>query len=178
MKDKNIKNIKNIVFCGLFAAIISVFSLISIPMPSMVPITLQTFIISFSGFYLGCKYGTISVVVYIFLGVVGLPVFSGMKGGLSVITGVTGGFIFGFIFLVFFCGIMKNRIFVNVLFSFIGLIFCHLLGIIQYSVISSNSFLASFVAVSAPYIIKDVISLIIAKFIAYTIDKKYKLLKL
>ena len=57
MKDKNIKNIKNIVFCGLFAAIISVFSLISIPMPSMVPITLQTFIISFSGFYLGCKNG-------------------------------------------------------------------------------------------------------------------------
>lgn len=165
------KNLKNLVFCGVFTALISVLSIISIPMPSGVPITLQTFIIAFTGFVLGKKWGVVSVLAYIVIGAIGVPVFSGLRGGLGVLAGYTGGFIFGFIVFVILCGILREKFAVNLLLAFAGLAVCHLFGTVQYALLSQNAFIPAFLLVSAPYLIKDILSVLAAKLISVVVIK-------
>mgnify|MGYP003504499816 CR=1 FL=1 len=163
--------ISAITYIGVTAALIAACSLISIPMPWGVPVTLQTFAIAFAGYFLGSKNGTVSVLVYILLGAVGIPVFAGFKGGFSVLVGLTGGFISGFILLAFLCGAAvksKNKM-IKVVFSFCGILATHLLGVIQFSVISSTPVLRSFLTVSLPFIVKDFASLILAFLLAVKI---------
>lgn len=81
---------------ALFAAIMAVCSWIMIP--ATVPFTMQTFGVFLAVGLLGGKRGTISIIVYLLLGAVGLPVFSGFTGGIGHILGPTGGYMVGFIF--------------------------------------------------------------------------------
>ena len=83
-------------YIGLFAVVIAICSWISIP--TVVPFTLQTFAVFLAVAVLGGKRGTLAVIVYVLLGAVGLPVFSGFKGGIGVLLNTTGGFIIGFVF--------------------------------------------------------------------------------
>ena len=76
-------------YIGLFAVVIAICSWISIP--TVVPFTLQTFAVFLAVAVLGGKRGTLSVIVYVLLGAVGLPVFSGFKGGIGVLLNTTGG---------------------------------------------------------------------------------------
>ena len=161
----------NLVSCGVMTALIAVLSQISIPLPSGVPITLQTFVIALAGFFLGSCFSAVSVAAFIVLGAVGLPVFSGFKGGLSVLTGLTGGFIFGFILLAVFCGIKRDKLWLNIIFSVIGLALCHLCGTIQYMLLANMEFIPAFLLVSAPYLIKDIISIGVAKWVAILMTK-------
>ena len=100
MEGKKQLSTKSIILVGMFAAVLAVMSQIAIPMPSGVPMTLQTFAVALAGAVLGWKLGALSALVYLLLGAAGVPVFSGMSGGLGVLLGKTGGFIFGFIFMV------------------------------------------------------------------------------
>lgn len=161
----------NLVSCGVMTALIAVLSQISIPLPSGVPITLQTFVIALAGFFLGSGFSAVSVAAFIVLGAVGLPVFSGFKGGLSVLTGLTGGFIFGFILLAVFCGFKRDKLWLNIIFSVIGLALCHLCGTIQYMLLANMEFIPAFLLVSAPYLIKDIISIGVAKWVAILMTK-------
>ena len=86
---------KNMALCGLFAAVLAVCAWIAIPAGDMV-ITLQTFGIFLTLGLLGGKRGTVTIAVYLILGAVGVPVFSGFRGGLGALLGTTGGYIFGF----------------------------------------------------------------------------------
>ena len=81
---------------ALFAAIIAVCSWIQIPMT--VPFTMQTFAVFCALATLGGKGGTISILIYIVLGAVGVPVFAGFTGGIGILFGTTGGYIIGFLF--------------------------------------------------------------------------------
>lgn len=162
------------VIVAMFTAIAAVLS----ALPSFinilgVPATLQTFAMSFLGFLLGRKNGTMAVVLYILLGAVGLPVFSGFKGGLSVLFGITGGFIFGFLFLAFLCGLSNKykNIVIKVLLSLGGLLICHLLGIIQFSFITKTNLWQAASLVSVSYIPKDILSVILAYFLALATKK-------
>ena len=101
MKIQN--KIKNIAFAALFTGILAVISQVYIPFS--LPLTFQIFAVALCGYTLGAKWGTASMLVYIILGAIGLPVFSGFKGGFGVLFEITGGFIIGFIPLVFFCGL-------------------------------------------------------------------------
>ena len=166
---KNVSKIatKDIVSVGMLAAVLSILSQISIPMPSGVPVTLQTFAVALTGFILAWKLGAASTLVYILVGAVGVPVFSGFKGGVQVLLNYTGGFIWGFIIMVILCGIAAtrtNKVIVALL-SMAGLAICHLFGIIQFMFVMKMGFVESFLMASAPYIIKDIISV----FFAYVI---------
>ncbi len=141
--------------------ILCILSIISIPSPFGVPLTLQTFGVALCGFILGKKDGTICIIVYILLGLIGLPVFSSISSGLSHLFGVSGGFIFGFLFLSFFSGFKKSPA-ICISFSLFGLFICHILGILQFSFISKVHIKESFLVVSFPYILKDIISIILA----------------
>ncbi|MCR4896455.1 MAG: biotin transporter BioY [Lachnospiraceae bacterium] len=91
---------------GLFTALICVISqLPGIPLPGGVPMTLQTLILPLAGIILGPVNGTIASLIYLLLGIVGLPVFSGFKGGFGVLMGATGGFIISFPLLPLFAGL-------------------------------------------------------------------------
>lgn len=164
---------KTIVTVGMFTAVLSVLSILTIPMPSGVPITLQTFAMALCGYVLGWKKGTASTLIYILVGTVGMPVFAGMTGGPSWLAGYSGGFIWGFIFLTLLCGLgMKQKnVFLKIILGIAGLIICHIFGVIQFSVVASTSWLESVVAVSAPYILKDIISVIGAYLVAIPIRK-------
>ena len=72
---------KTIVLTGMMAAILAVLSQISIPLPSGVPITMQTFAVALAGFTLGIWQGSASVLIYLLLGLIGVPVFAGFSGG-------------------------------------------------------------------------------------------------
>lgn len=82
-------------YIALMAVMMAVCAWISIPGP--VPFTLQTFAVFAALVLLGGRRGTFAVVVYLLLGAVGLPVFSGFRGGLAALLGVTGGYILGFL---------------------------------------------------------------------------------
>ena len=82
---------RDMVYCAMFAVLIAVCSWISIP--ATVPFTLQTFGIFVTVGILGGKRGSVSVLIYLLLGAVGIPVFAGFKGGIGALLGTTGGYI-------------------------------------------------------------------------------------
>ena len=81
---------KEIVCAGMFTAVLVILSQLAIPMPTGVPITLQTFAVALTGVVLAWKLGLASTIIYILLGTVGVPVFSEFSGGLHVLVGYTG----------------------------------------------------------------------------------------
>ena len=81
----------------MFAALLAVCAWISIPLGD-VAVTLQTFGVALALLLLGGKWGSLTVGIYLLLGAVGLPVFSGFRGGIGALAGVTGGFLWGFLF--------------------------------------------------------------------------------
>ena len=90
-------------FTGIMAKII-------IPLPwTPVPITAQTFAVLCSGLFLGKKYGCLSQILYVILGIAFIPWFGGMTGGIEVFLGSTGGFLVGFIIASYFIGAIRDK---------------------------------------------------------------------
>lgn len=170
---KGSKRSTNIAFAALFTAIISIISQISVITPLGVPITLQTFAVSLCGYLLGVKWGMASVVTYILAGAVGLPVFSGFQGGIQHITSATGGFIMGFLFIALFCGISPDKFskYFKILMGIIGLVVCHIIGILQFKFITGTGVIETLITASLPFILKDVISVVAAFMISLKIKK-------
>lgn len=170
---KNTFKVRDMALIALVSAAVAVLSLISVPMPSGVPITLQTFAVAFAGYLLGAKKGTASVLLYILIGAVGLPVFSGIKGGFSVLLGPTGGFLWGFIVLALLCGLKnnaKNKV-LPLLLGFAGLLLCHAMGALQYALLASRPYWEAVALVSLPYLLKDGISLVLAFLAAWQANR-------
>ena len=88
-------DVRKMVLCSLFAALIAVCAWISVPVPP-IAFTLQTFGVLMALGILGGKWGTVTILLYLAMGAVGLPVFSGFRGGLSALLDATGGFLWGF----------------------------------------------------------------------------------
>ena len=100
-KKKKLRTV-DIAYIGLFAALIAVCAQIAVPMT--VSFTMQTFAVCLCAGLLGWKRSTVSVIVYILLGMVGLPIFTGFKSGVAAITGPTGGYIVGFVLTALITG--------------------------------------------------------------------------
>lgn len=155
----------------LFAAITAVLSQITVPMPSGVPITLQTLAVALCGYFLGAKKGTAAIGVYILLGAVGVPVFTGLKGGFVCLFSVTGGFIWGFLALCALCGLSFRKKPMRIAFGLIGLAVLHFFGAVQYALLMGIDLVQSILTVSAPYLIKDAVSVVLAFVLAETVRK-------
>jgi biotin transport system substrate-specific component len=98
---------RDIAMIAMSVALIAVCSWISIPMT--VPFTMQTFAVCLVTALLGLRRGMWAVLCYILLGAVGAPVFSGFKGGISVLLGPTGGYILGFLFTALIVGLAVQK---------------------------------------------------------------------
>lgn len=132
MKATNGSRLKtsDLALIALFVAVMAVCSWISIP--ATVPFTLQTFGVFLTTGLLGGKRGTIAIIVYLLLGAIGAPVFSGFTGGPGHLFGVTGGYIIGFIFIALLMW-LAERLFgrsvpVLIVSMIAGLIVCYAFG--------------------------------------------------
>ncbi len=169
---------KELVYVGIFAALMAVCAWIQIPGP--VPFTLQTFAVFLAVGLLGGKCGTLAVFVYILLGAVGLPVFSGFKGGLGALFGTTGGYIFGFLFsALLMWGIEKafgKRTGVLVLSMLLGLLVCYAIGTAWFMLIYTKSTGAVGVTTVLgwcviPFVIPDCLKIMLAVFMTNRLKK-------
>ena len=94
----------------LMACFTGIMAQIIIPLPwTPVPITAQTFAVLCSGLFLGKKYGCLSQICYVVLGVAFIPWFGGMTGGLDILLGSTGGFLIGFVIASYFIGLITEK---------------------------------------------------------------------
>ena len=121
----------DLTLCGIFAALLAICAWITIPFAA-VPFTLQTFGVFAALGLLGGKRGTIAIAVYLLLGAVGVPVFSGFQGGFGALFGATGGYLLGFLlsgFTVWFAEARFGKSFgVFVAAMIIGLLLCYAFG--------------------------------------------------
>lgn len=171
MTKTNSRNIQALVLTGMMTAVLCVLSIIQIPMPTGVPITLQTFAVALCGYVLGSKKGAIAAALYMLIGLIGIPVYAGMTAGPGILFGMTGGFIFGFIGMALLCGIEVNHKVPRIAFGAAGLFFCHLLGGIQFSLVTGTGAVESFLIASAPYLVKDALSVAGAYLISLAVKK-------
>lgn len=117
-------------YMAICAALIAICSWISIP--AAVPFTLQTFAVFCVLGLLGGKRGTVSILVYILLGAIGLPVFTGFNAGFGALLGTTGGYILGFVFIGLICWLAEKlfgtKLWVRVMAMLLGLLVCYAFG--------------------------------------------------
>lgn len=168
--------IQRTVMTGVMAALLAVMSQISIPLPIGVPVTLQTFAVAMCGYLLGPVLGTVAVAVYLALAAVGVPVLAGFSGGVGAFMGMTGGFLWGFLPMAFLCGLglKSGKKYLAFLLGTAGLAVCHLAGVFQFGLVSGTGFLTAFLTASAPFLIKDVASVVLAYFAAMAIAASLK----
>ncbi len=152
------KRIYTITVCAMFIGIIAVCAQICLPIFG-VAFTLQTLAVSLCGYMLGFKRSFACVLTYIILGAMGLPIFSAFTGSFGVILGKSGGFIIGFLPLVALCSLAKYKTsnILKFLFGFSGVFICHILGTVWFAFVSGTSLAAAFIAVSLPFILKDLL---------------------
>lgn len=169
MKQKS----ENIIFCALFTAIIAVFAQITIPTPFF-PITLQTFGIALCGYTLGTKKASLSVITYILIGILGLPVFSGFCGGFHHLTDPAGGFVVGFLPLAIFCGfsLKFSGNFKKLLIGFLGIAVMYCFGIAYFCFLTKTNILGPVALMFIFVLIKDIAVLILAFYISEIIKKR------
>ena len=152
--------IKELTIIALFPALMGATAGVSIPLFNLPPITLQTFFVFLAGLILGPKKAALSMIVYLIMGAIGIPVFSGFRGGFEVLVGFSGGFLLGFVFAAIFIGFMKNIKILNKNFinNFVILLAANLIiymfGASYIAFLTKGSFLLV-LAGFTPYLIGD-----------------------
>lgn len=170
---------KEIVVCGLFASITAVLSQISIPLPfTTVPLTMQVFAVMLCGMLLGPKLGFISQLIYVLVGAIGIPIFAQMMGGFGIIVGPTGGFILSFPIVALISGYFssnyKTKLF-TIVGMLLGLVTSYLIGTAQFCLITKMSFISGLMACVIPFIILDILKIVLACITGFSISKRIKL---
>ena len=154
--------VKDMAFCGLFAALLAVCAWLSIPFGDL-SFSLQTFGIFLTLGLLGGKRGTVTIAVYLLLGAAGAPVFAGFRGGLGSLLGPTGGYLLGFFAMGLVYWAMPKK-HVGML---AGLLVCYLFGTFWYWHFylqngGSGDLLVVFCTCVLPYLLPDLIKLMLA----------------
>lgn len=164
---------KDMAYIATFVVLTAICSWISIP--TIVPFTLQTFGIFLTIGVLGGKRGTLAVLTYLLLGIVGVPVFSGFSGGINYIFGSTGGYIIGFLFSALVMWGMESLLgkkkWVLPVSMVLGLLVCYIFGTIWFMFVYMNDsggtgLLTALGWCVFPYIIPDIIKIIFALIIS------------
>lgn len=103
-------NLRKIIFISLFTALIIIGGYLSFPIPwSPLPIVLADFFIMLAGLTMGASAAAASVGLFLFLGVLGLPVFAGGEAGLAVFIGPKGGFLWGYLLCAWIAGLISSQ---------------------------------------------------------------------
>jgi len=164
--------IKRIVVVSLFAALIAAGAYIKIPIPP-VPITLQTLFVLICGLLFPLKISLSAMLVYIFLGMLGLPVFTA-GGGLAVFTGPTGGYTMGMIPAIVVLSFFRksNRIWSYVAGCAIATVIIYIPGLLWLKHVLDLSWLETILSGLVPFVIGDVIKIAVASGVAGALKEK------
>lgn len=169
---------KSIVYTAMFAALICVCSILSIPIGA-VPVTLQTFAVCAAVAFLGGRRGTICVMIYLLLGAVGLPVFAGMTGGFGMISGPTGGYLIGFLLTACITGFaadkLGRRIVPLILWMSLGVLACYIIGTVWFMLVTGMNLGVSLGYCVIPFLIPDAVKIAAAALLVNRLDKVIKL---
>lgn len=170
------KYIRGMVFAALFAALTAAVSPLKIPLGfTPVPITLQTLMVLLSGAILGANLGALSQFLYILVGALGLPVFAGGSSGFGALFGPSGGFLIGFIAGAYIVGkltekIKKKNFMQLVIAMIIGSLIIYVFGVIGGMLVTKLPFTQILLGWVVPFLIGDVVKLLVAAVIAYKFD--------
>ena len=163
------------VLAAIGAAIIAILAQVTIPLP-LVPITGQTLAIGLVVTILGLRLGTLSVIVYILIGTVGMPVFSGMTGGLGIVVGPTGGYIVGFLPSAILMGLYMKKFGVTIPHAIVanlaGMVVTLAFGTVWLKVIADLTWTAAFMGGVAPFVIVGVIKAVLAAWFGVVVRRR------
>ena len=175
---KNRLSVKDMAFVAMFAALIAVCSMISIPIGE-VPVTLQTFGVCLSAATLGRRRGVLSVLIYILIGAAGIPVFAGFKGGFGVLAGPTGGYIVGFLLTALIIGTAADKWGRKVLpltpAMVIGVLLCYAVGTAWFILVTKMHLGESLLLCVVPFLIPDVVKIAAAAILSVQLSKAVRL---
>ena len=175
-------NLYKLVLTGIFAAVVAVCSWISIPLPfTQVPINLAILGVLLAGGLLGSKYGALSLIIYILIGAVGVPVFASFGAGLGTLAGPTGGYIVGYVLCAAVAGlgasssaaskISKHPSLRLAAFMALGVAACYTFGTIWYVILMKTSLWVGLVSCVFPFIPLDAIKIAGALFLVKRLHK-------
>ncbi len=164
---------RSLAFIALAVALIAVSAWVTIPI-GPIPLTLQMFAITLAILVLAPKQAIATIACYLLLGAVGVPVFSGMRGGIGVLAGPTGGFLIGYLFGVALASVVLalfrrrgvDNLAVSILSGVIFTLVAYLCGWAQYMVVAHVGAAASFAVTVAPFIVVDLVKIVAAAFVA------------
>ena len=163
---------RDVTVSAVFSVLTALGAWVSIPLPiTPVPVTLQVFFVLLSGAVLGERLGALAQIIYLLLGLIGLPVFAGGESGPAVLVGPTGGYLVGFVAAAYMTGRLakgsRGTSFIRMLMASVcGLIPIYLLGAIGLWVWLRSSLSALLVIGVIPFLPVDAIKAIIAGYIA------------
>ncbi|MCL0064514.1 biotin transporter BioY [Dehalococcoidia bacterium] len=172
-------SVRGMVFSAMFAALTAVGAFIAIPI-GLVPISLQTLFVHLAGALLGSHLGALSQLIYVLVGVMGLPVFAGGASGLGVLLGPRGGYLIGFVAGAYITGklieMREKPGFLWIAMSCVaGLAVIYILGVIQLSVVAGLPLTRAIAVGVVPFLIGDAIKIIAATFITSKLRGMIKL---
>ncbi len=158
-------SIYQIAVTALMTALMCILGPLSIPI-GPVPISLTNFVIYITLYLLGTKLGTISYCIYLLLGTAGLPVFSAYSGGLAKLTGPTGGYLIGFIFMAIISGIFIQTYHGKTLFAILGMtigtLVAYLFGTIWFVFEANCTIWYALTVCVFPFLIGDAIKILLS----------------
>ena len=172
---------KEMILCAIFAGILCVFSVMTIPI-GPVPISMGLFGIMLAAGILGLKRGTIAVAVFILIGAVGVPVFTGFRGGLAPLVGPTGGYIWGYVPMTALIGVLtlkqpKNKWYAMLRYflAFLaGVALCYAMGTVQFMIVQDTDFKSALGICVLPFIPFDIAKALAASYISYAVRRALK----
>ncbi len=172
-------SIRGMIYASMFGAMTAIGAWIIIPLP-LIPITLQTLFLSLAAALLGGYLGALSQIIYVSLGIIGLPVFAGGKAGFGVLMGPTGGYLVGFILGAYIMGTLiekKERPgFAWIAASmFIGLMVIYVFGVAQLMMVAQLSLKKALLVGVLPPLPGDIIKIAAATFITLKLRDRIKL---
>ena len=159
---------------ALLCALCAVLSQIQIPLPP-VPVSLSLLAVHLCGALLGRRWGAAATLCYVALGAVGLPVYAGFAGGISVLFGPTGGFLFGYILCAWIVGMLSHRLGFTrrtlMLAMAAGTLACYLCGTAWFMLTTGTTLAGSLAGCVLPFIPGDLIKIFLAAILCLRLEK-------
>lgn len=159
---------------AIFIALIMIGAQISIPLPSLVPISLQTLAIYMCALMCEKKHALLITLVYVFMGAIGLPVFAGFTGGASHVFGPSGGFIFGFPVMAFMISAIAYKsddVKVWSAAMLAGTIVLYAIGTLYFMYVTKSSMITALSSCVLPFIPGDLIKIAVSCIIVKHVKK-------
>ena len=164
-------NVKRMCRIAMMTALLCVISPLSLPIGA-IPISLATLGVYFTGICLGSLDGLFAVGLYLLLGIVGVPVFSGYTAGLAHIAGATGGYLVGYLPMAVLSGLARGRsLAVRILFLILATAACYALGTIWFVLLTQSAFAAAMAACVLPFLPGDCLKILAVALPAKRLEK-------